>query len=128
MSRVTDQKLVIWIVAIALVIIMVGAAAYLYQQQEGPPTFATSYGLGQPGTKPGEFNTPTGVSVAPSGFLYVLEHEACRVQQLSIDGEPVAAWGELGAKEKQFDGPLRIANDGDGNLWIADTGNHRIQW
>ena len=61
--------------AIALVIIMVGAAAYLYQQQEGPPTFATSYGLGQPGTKPGELGNEFR-ELPPSLLLSLVELHA----------------------------------------------------
>ena len=49
MARVTDQKLVVWIVAIVIVLVMLGGATYLYSLRDGPPTFATTYRTGQPG-------------------------------------------------------------------------------
>ncbi len=40
---------------------------------------------------------------------------------------PVAEWGAQGNGQRQFNAPRGVALDGDGNIFVADTGNHRIQ-
>jgi hypothetical protein len=55
---------------------------------------------------------------------------------LTVAGVAVAAdtppifdtkWGSNGPDEGQFSGPLGIATDASGNVYVADTGNDRIQ-
>lgn len=41
--------------------------------------------------------------------------------------ELVATWGSLGADDGRFNDPTGIAVDGEGNVYVADTGNNRIQ-
>jgi len=41
--------------------------------------------------------------------------------------ELVATWGSLGADEGRFNDPAGIAVDADGNVYVADTRNDRIQ-
>jgi len=41
--------------------------------------------------------------------------------------ELVATWGSLGADDGRFNNPTGIAVDGEGNIYVADTGNNRIQ-
>ena len=41
--------------------------------------------------------------------------------------ELVATWGSLGADDGRFNNPTGIAVDGEGNVYVADTGNDRIQ-
>jgi tripartite motif-containing protein 71 len=36
-------------------------------------------------------------------------------------------WGTLGTADGQFDGPLGIATDRSGNVYVADTRNNRVQ-
>jgi DNA-binding beta-propeller fold protein YncE len=123
-----NQKMVIWIVAISLVAIILVVAAIMFGQQDGPPTYSTSFGSGQASNNEGDFNAPVGVTVAPNGTLFVLENKSSRIQQLTPEGKVLAQWGSVGAKDRQFDEPLRLAADSGGNLWVADTGNHRVQW
>jgi tripartite motif-containing protein 71 len=44
-------------------------------------------------------------------------------------GTPVflMAWGQQGTREGQFNAPEGIAVDGEGNVYVADTENHRVQ-
>lgn len=128
MAAEGNQKMVIWIVAISLVAIILVVAAIMFGQQDGPPTFSTSFGSGQRTNKTGDFSQPVGVAVSPNGQLFVLETLISRIQQLDLDGKVLAEWGSPGSKNSQFDEPLRLASDTGGNLWVADTGNHRIQW
>ena len=36
-------------------------------------------------------------------------------------------WGTYGEEDGQFSEPVGLAIDGDGNVYVADTRNHRIQ-
>ena len=53
-----------------------------------------------------------------------------RIQLLAkVDklGNWLKSWGEPGSKPGQFNTPHSIAIDAQGNVYVADRGNHRIQ-
>jgi tripartite motif-containing protein 71 len=39
----------------------------------------------------------------------------------------LAQWGSFGVDAGEFDLPRAVAVDGEGNIYVADTGNHRVQ-
>src|SRR6478735_8764574 len=39
----------------------------------------------------------------------------------------VGSWGSLGSDHGQFSGPAGVAVDANGHVYVADTGNHRIE-
>lgn len=84
-------------------------------------------------TIPGEFNTPRDIAMAPSGGLYVSDSENHRVVYLGSDGGYVTAWGGYGSTEDgtalpgTFNQPWGVAVGPDGAVYVADTGNGRIQ-
>ena len=91
-------------------------------------------GTAAAGISPGEFNTPTCITVDGKGAVWVVEHGNHRVQVL----EPVGTWqivaGKIGGGSAaigsglgEFRYPTGIAVDGYGAVWIADAGNHRVQ-
>ena len=102
-------------------------------------------GLAGAGT--GELKEPKGVAVAPNGDVYVSDTGNNRVEEFSEKGEFIAAFGfgvtnekaefEICTKEckagtagsgnGQFSGPLGIAIAPDGDLWVADKGNNRVE-
>ena len=47
--------------------------------------------------------------------------------QLAAAPSFVLKWGTAGAGDGQFKTPLCIAADGDGNVYVTDSGNHRVQ-
>ena len=49
------------------------------------------------------------------------------VKELSKDGDLMDEWGEEGTGPGQFDGPMGIAAGLVNEIYVADTGNHRIQ-
>jgi uncharacterized protein (TIGR03663 family) len=89
---------------------------------------------GRPGTGDGEFNEPWGLAVAPNGDVYVADTWNHRIQKFDAAGRFLTKWGFFtdtrGARDDQpggFWGPRAIAIGPDGNLYVADTGNKRIQ-
>jgi len=79
---------------------------------------------------------PAGVATDPKGFVYVAETKAWdgrpdasydRVQKLTAGGRFLAAWGESGQGDGQFNLPVGIAVGPDGVVYVADTYSSRIQ-
>jgi predicted membrane-bound mannosyltransferase/sugar lactone lactonase YvrE len=76
---------------------------------------------------------PRNLEAAPDGTLYVLDTGSHRVLHLSTEGDILNSWGEFGTTESgggaggTFNEPWGIAIGPDGNIFIADTWNHRIQ-
>lgn len=69
--------------------------------------------------------TVNGVDIDQQGNIYVsLHHE---VQKLNSQGELLASWGAGGSAPGNFDNPSDVAIDSQGNIYIADSNNHRIQ-
>lgn len=96
-------------------------------------TFIRSWG-GQ-GAGPGQFNEPWGIALdAQNGFVYVADTWNHRIQKFDLEGEFLAQWGGFADSggiaegfEGLFYGPRDLVVDGEGNLYVTDTGNKRIQ-
>ena len=120
----SNQKLVIWIIAVTLALGVAVVAVVILNQGEGPPDYQTSLG-GKASTEPGEFSEPCGVCVDSAGNLYVLDTGNSRIERFKADGELISLWGEPGSDENEFNNARRIARDSENNIWVADTDNHR---
>ena len=79
---------------------------------------------------------PIGVAYDAAGNLYVADSENLVIREVNLAGitTVVAGTGEQGfggdggpATSALLDSPQGIAVDGAGNLYIADSGNHRIR-
>ncbi len=90
--------------------------------------------LGGHGVEPGQLNTPWDVAVDDAGQVYIVDTWNHRVQVFDQANEPVDGWGRLAQVAVDdptgygaFFGPRGIAVGPDGHVYVADTGNHRIQ-
>jgi len=88
---------------------------------------------GSQGASPGQFQEPWGIAVDDGGHVYVADTWNHRVQKFDQDGRFLLQWGTFGDTRGElgqggvFYGPRDIAIDGEGNLYVTDTGNKRVQ-
>ena len=74
------------------------------------------------------FNRPTGVTVTPSGEIYIADgYGNARIHKFTADGKLLFSWGEPGGAPGQFRLPHSIWMDKQGRIWIPDRENSRIQ-
>ncbi|RXH54829.1 hypothetical protein GRAN_3933 [Granulicella sibirica] len=80
-------------------------------------------------------DSPAGIAVDGSGNLFVADSHNQRVREISggtittVAGTGVAGFGGDGggATAAVLDLPVAVSVDGAGNVYIADSGNHRIR-
>ena len=88
---------------------------------------------GEHGTAPGQFNDPWGIAVDDDGNVYVADTWNHRIQKFDSEGNFLLMWGYFVSTEGKlglegvFWGPRAIAIDAEGNLYVTDTGNKRVQ-
>ena len=102
--------------------------------------------FGTYGTDEGEMVGPTGVAFAPDGSVWVTDRDLNRVTHFSVTGEVLGSIGRRcqaqcsdphdyqrlnlatsGHRPGEFLAPSGIAVGPDGVVYVADTGNHRVQ-
>jgi hypothetical protein len=99
----------------------------------GDPTYG---GDGGPATK-ASLSRPSDVEIDAEGNLYIADTDNSCVRKIDTDGVISTIAGKCGqpgydgdgrdAGEALLDRPYGVALDGDGNIYIADTHNHRIR-
>ncbi|MBA7625690.1 hypothetical protein ES703_33122 [subsurface metagenome] len=76
----------------------------------------------------GRFGYPGGIAVHVEDtnvvYIYVTDDG---VKKFSEQGRLLTSWGTRGAGDGQFNTPLGIDIDGNGFIYVVDTGNNRIQ-
>ncbi|MFN2481835.1 MAG: NHL repeat-containing protein [Pyrinomonadaceae bacterium] len=115
--------------------------------EKPPPTVAgwratvrTLAGDGAPGAHDdasaarARFGEPFGIALGRDGTIYVADAgESNRIRKITPGGavETLAGGAEGYAdgagSAARFDTPSALAADGEGNLYVADTGNHRVR-
>ena len=95
-----------------------------YSGDAGPATAARLY-------------YPYGVAVDKAGDIFIADTSNCRIREISAATgiiNTVAGTGTCGftgdglATGQEINGPQGIRADANGNLFIADTNNHRVRW
>jgi NHL repeat len=76
----------------------------------------------------GQFRQVTDVAWDAAGNTYISDgYINSRVAKIDKDGNWIKSWGEPGSGPGQFSTPHSIATDDQGNVYVADRGNRRIQ-
>jgi len=57
----------------------------------------------------------------------VAEYNQHRIQKFSLDGEFISQIGVAGDDDGQLDRPYDVAIDQEGNLYVTDSDNYRVQ-
>lgn len=81
------------------------------------------------------FNYPGGAAVAPDGTIYIsdiLNHTIRKISPTGIVTTLAGLAGEAGTTDgrgatSRFSEPRDVALDADGNVYVADSGNHTIR-
>jgi sugar lactone lactonase YvrE len=76
----------------------------------------------------GRFRQVTDVAWDKAGNTFISDgYINSRVAKVDKDGNWLKSWGDRGTGPGQFNTPHSIATDAEGNVYVADRGNHRIQ-
>ncbi len=87
---------------------------------------------GGQGSESGQFQEPWGIALDGEGHLYVADTWNHRIQVFDGQGGFLRQWGEEGEAARGtggglFFGPRDVAVAADGRVYVADTGNKRVQ-
>jgi sugar lactone lactonase YvrE len=93
---------------------------------------AAAHSFGSEGTGTGEFEYPRVVAFDAQGNLYVGDSDNARVQKFDATGKFLTMWGSKSAENVigppgSFSQIWGLAVGKEGNVYVADTWNHRIQ-
>ncbi len=87
--------------------------------------------------EPANIVEPHGVAIDNAGDLIVADTGSNEVDELTADGRPLAAWSAIGGDARRgghstasasgFRHPLAVAAAPNGDIYVADTGNDRVE-
>ena len=94
-------------------------------------TYAVGNTNGLAGANSTSLNNPSGVTMDPMGHIYVVDSYNDRIQFFDHDGSDgitIAGFSGLGNNNAtKLNTPRAVRLDTQLNLYVADTGHHRIQ-
>ena len=83
--------------------------------------------FGQKGEKEGDLRYPSSISIDSTDLVYVLELHNYRVSLFTSKWKFLESFGSQGKGHGQFDEARGILVDKDGNIYVSDRVNDRIQ-
>ena len=83
--------------------------------------------MGTFGSAAGQFDSPSGIAINRTGYVFVVDFLNDRIQCFTSTGSFVNMWGTSGIGNGQFYSPQGIAINDTGYIYVADTLNYRIQ-
>jgi DNA-binding beta-propeller fold protein YncE len=85
-------------------------------------------------TLSGSFDTPSGLALDRGGNLFVADTGTNRISKISpagvvttLAGDGIAGFRDGPAPQARFNGPIGVATDDKGNVYVADSYNDRIR-
>lgn len=89
-----------------------------------PPVFVLKWGA--LGSGNGQFNSPFGLGLDPSGNVYVADTFNNRVEVFTPIGSVIRTFGSVGSNPGELASPADVAVAPSGDIYVADYGNFRI--
>ena len=124
----------LWAFLILLLLILAAVGGFMMLKGEGERPIASQVQAtaGHKGTGQGEMESPRGVAIASDGDVLVADMMNNRVLRFGPDGQYKATFGRATAvkgkgKPGELEEPSGVASDAQGNVYVADTWNGRIQ-
>ncbi|MBI4898008.1 MAG: hypothetical protein HY827_06540 [Actinobacteria bacterium] len=112
------------------IVFVVDEQSYRAKKFDGSGSFLASTHAysGAQGSGPGQMRYPIGVDIDPiTGDVLVGDRENNRVQRFDSSLTFLTQYNTAGRGNGEFQNPRGISFDPNGNLWIADTLNDRLQ-
>jgi tripartite motif-containing protein 71 len=92
-----------------------------------PSGFEFLRSFGSTGNGPGQLLHPRGISLDPSGFIYIADTGNHRIQKFDASGRFLGEIGGFGWEPGQFSSPTGLTAREGLNIYVADSQNRRIQ-
>ena len=73
------------------------------------------------------FNSKIDMTVDSYGFIFIAYPAKNCILKIDPSGKLITRWGSKGSGDGQFNNPTGVAVDKEGNVYVMDTGNYRIQ-
>ncbi|HEY0980511.1 peptidyl-alpha-hydroxyglycine alpha-amidating lyase family protein [Schlesneria sp.] len=85
------------------------------------PDGTLQFSWGEPGSGPGQFHVPHGITVDRNGVVYVADRENSRLQLFSPEGKFLSEWTDIAR-------PCEMVIDQEGLVYVAELGYRAGMW